>query len=264
MRILLFYLDVFPHRPHSGNPAAVCLLSSWLDDKLLLKVAAENNLSATAFLVPEGKGYELRWFTRVCELHFCGHATVASAYVVLNLLRPELERVEFSTRHKGILVARKDSDCLAMDFPALFAKVCTDVPERLFAALGSGSRPGEVLEVNQVYVAVFDSQSAVADLRPNAEILQQLHPNAVSVTAPGTESDFVSRYFAPGYGIPEDPVTGSAHCFLTPYWSQRLGKSRLYARQLSQRGGELWCEMAGERVILKGRAVLTLQGELEI
>lgn len=264
MRIPVFYLDVFPHRPHSGNPAAVCLLSSWLDDELLRKVAAENNLSATGFLVPEGKDYELRWFTRVCELHFCGHATVASAHVVLKLLQPELGGVRFSTRQRGILGAHKDGDLLAMDFPALPAKVCTNVPEKLFAALGSKVQPSEVLEANQAYVAVFDSPSAIADLRPNSELLQRLHPYAVSVTAHGNESDFVSRYFAPGYGIPEDPVTGSAHCFLTPYWSQRLGKAQLYARQLSDRGGELWCEMAGDRVILKGKAVLKLQGELKI
>jgi len=264
MRIPVFYLDVFPHRPHSGNPAAVCFLDSWLDDELMRKVAAENNLSATAFLVPQGNDYDIRWFTRVCELHFCGHATVASAHVVLHLLRPVLGSVRFNTRQRGMLAARKDADALAMDFPALFAKVCTNVPEKLFTALDSVKRPVQILEVNQVYVAVFDSQSAIANLRPNSELLEQLHPYAVSVTAPGTESDFVSRYFAPGYGIPEDPVTGSAHCFLTPYWSTRLGKNQLYARQLSQRGGELWCQMAGERVILKGRAVLKLRGELNI
>ena len=264
MRFPVFYLDVFPHRPHSGNPAAVCILDSWLDDESLRKVAAENNLSATAFLVPHGHDYELRWFTRVCELHFCGHATVASAYVLLNLLRPELAGVQFRTRQRGILSAHKDRDLLAMDFPALFAKVCTNVPEKLFAALGSETRPSEVLEVNQVYVAVFDSPDVIANLRPNSDLLQQLHPYAVSVTAPGEQSDLVSRYFAPGYGIPEDPVTGSAHCFLTPYWSKRLGKSHLYARQLSERGGELWCEDAGDRVILKGKAVLNLQGQLEI
>jgi PhzF family phenazine biosynthesis protein len=151
-----------------------------------------------------------------------------------------------------------------MDFPALFPKPTYDVPEILFRALGLHSKPSEVLEVNETYFVVMENQAAIQNLQPETELLRQLHPYAVSVSAPGESSDIVSRYFAPGYGIPEDPVTGSAHCALTPYWTKRLGKSQLHARQLSKRGGELWCETASERVILRGKAVLTMQGTLEV
>lgn len=151
---------------------------------------------------------------------------------------------------------------LAMDFPAMFGQACTHPPDALFDGLGPASRPSIVLEVNDTYMAVYETQAAIQNIRPDFVRLEELHPFAVSVTAPGEESDFVSRYFAPSYGIPEDPVTGSAHCVLTPYWTKRLRKTYLYARQISERGGELWCEMAGDRVILKGNAVLTLQGTL--
>jgi len=264
MRLPLFYVNAFPDRPFSGNPAAVCLLNSWLDDRLLRKVAAENNLSATAFLVPLGDAYEIRWFTGLSELKLCGHATFASGYVVLNLLRPGLDSITFATRLKGSVSVRKDGEFLAMDFPALFPKPGTAVPERLFQALDLSPRSCEVLEVNETYFVVMENPEVVQNLQPNTELLRQLHPYAVSVSAAGEKADFVSRYFAPGYGISEDPVTGSAHCALTPYWSKRLGKSRLHARQLSPRGGELWCETAGDRVILRGKAVLTMRGSLEI
>jgi len=263
MRVPIFYLNAFPDRSFSGNPAAVCLLSSWLDDDLLRKVAAENSLSATGFLMPKGNDYEIRWFTRVCELKLCGHATFASGFVVLNLLQPQRDRVEFVTRSRGTVTVRKDGDLLAMDFPSLLPKPIANGPEKLAPALGSQSRPSEVLEVNQTYVAIFDNHDAIQNLQPNLRLLEELHPYAVSASAPGCHSDIVSRFFAPAFGIPEDPVTGSAHCFLTPYWTKRLGKTQLHARQLSERGGELWCEMAGDRVILKGRAVLTMQGTME-
>ena len=264
MRVPLFYVNAFPDRPFSGNPAAVCLLNSWLDDGWLRKVAAENNLSATAFLVPRANAYEIRWFTGVSELKLCGHATFASGFIVLKLLQPQLDSIEFATQLRGNVTVRNEGELLSMDFPALFPKPTIDAPEKLSQALGLRSKPSEVLEVNETYFVVMENQAAIQNLQPKTEFLRQLHPYPVSVSAMGESSDIVSRFFAPAYGIPEDPVTGSAHCALTPYWTKRLGKSQLHARQLSVRGGELWCEMAGERVILRGKAVLTMQGTLEV
>jgi PhzF family phenazine biosynthesis protein len=231
---------------------------------LLLKVAAENNLSETAFFLARGNQYELRWFTPQCEVQLCGHATLASAYVLLHLLNSELQTVRFETRHSGSLTVHRDGDLLSMDFPAMFPTELTSPPEPLMRALGPAAQPSVVLEANDTYIVVYESESEVQSIRPDFQRMKQLHPFAVAVTSPGDGVDFVSRYFAPSYGIPEDPVTGSAHCALTPYWTKRLGKTQLHARQVSERGGELWCEQAGERVILKGAAVLTLEGTLQI
>jgi len=268
MRIPLFHVDAFTNQPFRGNPAAVCPLPEWLDDALLLKVAAENNLSETAFFVPRSehgvKHYDLRWFTPRREVRLCGHATLASAHVILNLLQAGLQTVRFETRFSGTLTVSKDGEKLAMDFPAMFAKACASLPEALIQGLEATPCPSHLLEANDTYIAVYENQAAIRNIRPDCARLEELHPFAVAVTAPGEESDFVSRYFAPSYGIPEDPVTGSAHCALTPFWTKRLGKTQLYARQLSERGGELWCEMAGNRVVIKGNAVLTLQGTLAI
>ena len=262
MRIPLYHVNAFTNRPFSGNPAAVCPLQDWLDDGWLRKVVAANNLSETAFLVSRGDHFDLRWFAPRCEVSLCGHATLASAYVVLNLLQPGLRMVRFETRFSGALSVRAEGDKFSMDFPAMPPMACEMQP--LGNALGAGPAPLELLVATETYVAVFDSEAAIRNIRPDFAKLEQFHPNTVAVTAPGGEADFVSRYFAPSYGIPEDPVTGSAHCVLAPYWSNRLGKTRLYARQISERGGELWCEMAGNRVFLKGRAVLTLHGSLQI
>lgn len=272
MRIPVFHVDAFASQPFTGNPAAVCPLDCWLDDEKLRKVAAENNLSETAFFAPRDgpddsprtRRYDLRWFTPRGEVRLCGHATLASAYVVLALLEPQFDTVQFETRRSGTLTVRKDREVFSMDFPAIFAQSCANPPDELIRALGPGPTPSNILEANETYFVVYDRESAVQNLRPNFARLEQLHPLVVSVTAPGEGVDFVSRYFKPSYGMPEDPVTGSAHCALAPYWAGRLGKSQLHARQLSERVGELWCEMAGERVFLKGRAVLTLQGLLVI
>ncbi len=268
MRIPLFHVDAFTNQPFHGNPAAVCPLQEWLDDALLLKVAAENNFSETAFFVARDKHgvkhYDLRWFTPRCEVRLCGHATLASGYVILNLLQPGFQTVRFETRLSGALTVSKDGEKLAMDFPAMSAKTCASLPEALIQGLGTAPRPSSFLEANETYIAVYENQTGIEDIRPDFARLEELHPLAVAATAPGEESDFVSRYFAPSYGIPEDPVTGSAHCALTPYWTERLKKAQLYARQLSERGGELWCAMAGDRVSIKGNAVLTLHGTLQI
>ena len=265
MHIPLFHIDAFTDRPFRGNPAAVCFLDFWLDDASLRKVAAENNLPATAFLVPSGKGYELRWFSSICELKLCGHATLAAAFVLFHFAKPELNKVSFSTRFRGNLVVEKVDDILSMDFPALAAKACAPVPE-LLAALGA-VEANEVLELfegNQSYVLLLPLQTDIRSFQPNFELLKKLHPHALVITAPGDEVDFVSRYFAPGYGIPEDFVTGSSHCLLTPIWAKRLRKTSLRARQLSSRGGELRCELKGDRVTLQGQAVPILQGSVTI
>jgi PhzF family phenazine biosynthesis protein len=264
MRIALFHVDAFASRPFSGNPAAICFLDSWLDDGSLHKVAAENNLSATAYLVKRGGGYEIRWFTARREIKLCGHATLGAAFVILSLLETSMDTVEFETRYSGLLHVEKTGELLQMNFPSLFTQRSANEPPLLIKGLGSDSSPAEILEGNERFIAVFDSREMVEDLQPDFGLLEQLHPFVVGVTAPGEEEDFVSRYFAPSYGTPEDPVTGSLHCALTPYWSKRLGKSALHARQLSERGGELWCEMSGDRVIVKGNAVLVRQASLTI
>jgi len=264
VRIPIFHVDAFAEGPFSGNPAAVCLLDSWLDDGWLRKVAAENNLFATAFLVPNGDGYQLRWFTTRCEIRLCGHATLAAGFVVLEILHPDRQTAHFETRHGANLTVRKDGELFAMDFPALLPKRPATRPAGLARILGLNSEPAEVLEVNETYIAVLESEDAVARALPDFRQLEDLHPFAVAITALGKREDFVSRYFAPSYGVPEDYVTGSLHCALTPCWSKRLGKSQLHARQLSDRGGELWCEVIGDRVLLKGKAVLTMQGTLTI
>jgi PhzF family phenazine biosynthesis protein len=262
VRIPVFHVDAFATRAFQGNPAAVCPLNAWLDDETLLKVAAENNLSETAFFVPREGGYDLRWFTPVCEVSLCGHATLASAYVLLNLLTADGGEVRFHTRHHGTVTVRRDGNLYAMDFPAFFPKPCPEAPEALLRGLGM--TPLTIVEANETYIAECESQAQVEGIRPDFAQLAQLHPYAVSITAAGQDADFVSRYFAPSYGIPEDPVTGSAHCLLAPFWAERLGKSKLHARQMSERGGEIICELVGDRVVLKGNAVLTMNGEFDI
>jgi predicted PhzF superfamily epimerase YddE/YHI9 len=262
MPLPVFHVDAFTSKPFAGNPAAVCPLARWLDDGLLQAVAAENNLSETAFFVPIGDDYELRWFTPRCEVKLCGHATLASAFVLLQILEPERESVRFQTRSSGELTVCRDGELLAMDFPVLAPWACPDPPAILTEGLGKA--PATVVQIEDNYFAVYAREEDVRSIRPNFRLLEKLHPAGVAVTALGEDSDFASRYFAPSYGIPEDPVTGSTHCSLAPYWAERLGKTSLHARQISQRGGELWCDVKGNRVILKGNAVLAVRGELLI
>jgi PhzF family phenazine biosynthesis protein len=262
MALRLYHLNAFTTKPFAGNPAAVCPLAEWLDDGLLQAVAAENNLSETAFFVPRGEQYELRWFTPRSEVKLCGHATLASAFVILQILETKRDSVRFETRASGALTVTRDGDLLAMDFPALAPWACTNPPAAL--SEGLGKVPFEVVQIEDNYFAVFEKEEEVKSLRPDFRLLEELHPAGVAVTAPGKDCDFVSRYFAPSYGIREDPVTGSTHCSLAPYWAKRLRKTKLHARQISERGGELWCEVRSERVILRGNAVLTLQGDLLI
>ncbi|MFI4948571.1 MAG: PhzF family phenazine biosynthesis protein [Alphaproteobacteria bacterium] len=261
MQIPLYQIDAFAERPFTGNPAAVCPLEAWLPDDVMQTIAAENNLSETAFFVPEGEVYRLRWFTPTTEVDLCGHATLASAYVVFRWLRPEHTSVTFETNQAGPLTVARDGDLLALDFPARPPASCV-MSEALVAGLGR--RPAALLAARD-YLAVFDRADDVAGLVPDFAALAALDRFAVIVTAPGTGGvDFVSRFFAPARGVDEDPVTGSAHCTLIPYWAQRLGKSRLEARQLSRRGGALSCALTGDRVTIAGRASPYLEGTITL
>jgi len=259
MKIKQYQVDAFASRVFEGNPAAVCPLDAWLPDELMQAIAEENNLSETAFFVPEGNAFRLRWFTPVAEVDLCGHATLASAHVILNILGHASERVEFET-HSGRLTVARDGEMLAMDFPAQPPQPC-ETPREL--VVGLGAEPIEVLVADD-YIAVFDSEYAVRALFPDFGILHELALRGVCVTAPGKDVDFVSRFFAPKVGIPEDPVTGSAHCELAPYWAARLGKQEMQARQISKRGGDVRCRLMGDRVLLSGQAVTFMVGEIDV
>ena len=261
MRIPLYQIDAFADGPFTGNPAAVCPLETWLPDDVMQAIAAENNLSETAFFVPEGEGYRLRWFTPATEVDLCGHATLASAFVVFHRLQPERIRVTFETQQAGRLTVTRDGDLLALDFPSRPPEPCA-MSEPLAAALGR--RPTTLLAARD-YLAVYESTDDVAALAPDFAALATLDRFAVIATAPGRGGiDFVSRFFAPARGVAEDPVTGSAHCTLIPYWAKRLGKDRLEARQLSRRGGALSCAIGGDRVTIAGRALPFLDGTITI
>ena len=254
MKLPIYKVDAFSGRLFSGNPAGVCPLDSWLPDQTMQAIAAENNLSETAFFIPKGDDFELRWFTPSVEVDLCGHATLASALVILSKLQPQRKEVRFWTKSGPLLVRRK-GDLLELDFPSRKA-VPIETPLELKEGLKQS--PAETLKAND-YLAVFENEEQIRGLRPDFSRLLKLG-DCVIVTAPGKDVDFVSRYFAPAFGIPEDPATGSAHCTLVPYWSERLGKQRLTGRQVSARVGEFYCEDRGERVGIAGKAVLYLEG----
>jgi PhzF family phenazine biosynthesis protein len=259
MEIPFYQVDAFTGEVFRGNPAGVCLLKSWPSDEVLSSIAAENNLSETAFLVPREEYYHLRWFTPQTEVDLCGHATLASGHVVLQYVDPGAGRVKFASRSGPLAVMRR-GDLLVLDFPSRPPRPCAP-PAGLEAALGAS--PVEVLGARDL-VAVFEDQAAIEAMDPDIGALAALDWFAVVVTAPGRDCDFVSRFFAPRAGIPEDPVTGSAHCTLVPYWAARLGKRELHARQLSRRGGELFCADKGDRVEVGGHAVTYLRGAIVV
>ena len=260
MRIPLYQVDAFASQLFRGNPAAVCPLDRWLDDSTLQSIAAENNLSETAFYVPNGKGYRLRWFTPGVEVDLCGHATLATAHVIYSIrAESNAPRLSFETK-SGELIVERDGDLYALDFPAR-PPVESASDAGLIEALGA--KPQSILGARD-YFCVYETEEQVRALKPNMEKLAAIDRFACIVTAPGADCDFVSRFFAPAKGVPEDPVTGSSHCSLIPYWSKRLGKTKLHARQISQRGGELWCEDRGDRVRMAGKAVKFLEGFIEI
>ncbi len=264
MQLPLYQLDAFAGRRFAGNPAAVCPLESWIDDALMQAIANENNLAETAFVVREDGGWRIRWFTPTHEVELCGHATLAAGYVVANHLDKGAREIAFASRSGPLRVGR-DGDSYVLDFPAMPPQPVT-APAGLAAALGAP--PTETLAVGIWALAVFDTAAEVAALTPNMALLSDLAADAVIASAPGpapgSPCDFVSRCFVPKLGIPEDPVTGSAHCVLTPYWARRLGRNPLSARQISARGGELACGLAGDRVTIGGRVVPYLEGRIDV
>ena len=259
MKVPIYQVDAFTSTVFSGNPAAVCLLETWPDDSVLQSIAAENNLSETAFLVRRGAAVELRWFTPRVEVTLCGHATLAAAHVLFVCKQWMQDRIPFLTRSRGELTVTRKGDLLEMDFPALPA--ARSVPAAsLRPALGV--TPSECFASEEDLLAVLDSEDAVRSAKPDMSALAALDCRGVIITAQGNTSDFVSRFFAPRVGIAEDPVTGSAHCVLAPYWASRLRRADLRALQVSARGGEVFCRHAGNRVHIAGRAALYLEGEI--
>lgn len=259
MKLQMFQVDAFAEHVFEGNPAAVCPLDAWLDDSLLQAIAAENNLSETAFFVPAGDSFDLRWFTPLAEVPLCGHATLASAHVLYEHLGYSKPKLHFTTRSSPLTVSRSKHG-LRMDFPA-YPPRAVETPTALIAGLGK--KPAKVLTAVN-YLAVYENEDDIRALSPNFTGLLSLDKLGVVATAPGRDVDFVSRCFFPGVGVNEDPVTGSAHCELAPYWSKRLGRKLLRARQLSNRGGALLCEVEHDRVLLTGRAVTFMSAEINV
>ncbi len=259
MKIPLYQIDAFTGTLFKGNPAAVCPLEQWPDDQTMLNIAAENNLSETAFFAKEGDAYRLRWFTPEIEIDLCGHATLASAHVLFRYMDPSLNEVTFSTL-SGKLVVRKETDLISMDFPTRRPLPCSPPPELI---KGLGGKPIEILK-SRDYLVVYASEEEVLAIKPDMRLLEGLDALGVIVTAKGKRSDFVSRFFAPGAGVPEDPVTGSAHCTLIPYWSDKFKRMQLYAIQLSKRTGEVFCELRGDRVKISGYAATYMIGSIEV
>lgn len=256
IKIPIYQIDAFSDSIFGGNPAAICPLDNWLPSSLMQKLASENNLSETAFFVQCGpSSYELRWFTPSAEVDLCGHATLASAHLIFEKLNPEATKILFETK-SGILIASRKADLIELDFPISQGTV-TEVPDGFEAA--HGYSPSEYLRGSK-NIAVLDSELGVKFFIPDMAYIKGLGEGGLIITAPGDTCDFVSRFFAPHQGIDEDPVTGSAHCMTVPYWAGRLGQTKFHARQVSQRGGDLYCELVGERVKIAGQATLYMEG----
>jgi len=259
MKLPIYQVDAFASKTFEGNPAAICPLKSWLDDDVLLSIAAENNLSETAFYVMTPKGFHIRWFTPTTEVDLCGHATLATAYVIFNEFDYQGDSISFDSR-SGILTVKKNDDLLEMDFPTQPATNC-DLPPELEHAFSI--KPIECLEAED-YILVFNTEDEILNAQPKLELLKDIKRRGVIITARSEKYDFISRFFAPKYGIDEDPVTGSAYTQLAPYWKNKLGKNQLHAKQVSKRGGEVFCEDLGERISIAGTAVKFLQGEITL
>lgn len=264
MKLTIYQVDAFTDKVFGGNPAAIIPLQSWLDEKLMQQIAMENNVSETAFIVPSDNGteasYHIRWFTPAVEIDLCGHATLASAYIIKTFLEPHVQEISFTTQKAGELKTYIKDGKYTLDFPARIPAP-TNVPEKLLSGLGV-SAAVEVLK-SRDYFVVLPNEEAVQNLEPDFNVLKEINA-AVIVTAKGHSADVVSRFFYPAGGIDEDPVTGSAHCNVIPYWSQKLGTTKMYAKQLSKRGGDLWCEYKNDRVLMSGNCVLFLTGEITI
>ncbi|GAV20389.1 hypothetical protein MMIC_P1354 [Mariprofundus micogutta] len=259
MKLPIYQIDAFAEKSFEGNPAAVCPLQTWLPDALMQLIAEENNLSETAFFVPTEAGFHIRWFTPTTEVDLCGHATLAAAYVLLECLAYEPDMITFESR-SGLLTVSKADDLLVLDFPAQVPVSC-ETPEAILHAFGI--EPVECLK-GEDYIIVFEFEEDVLTTEPNIELLKELDGRGVIITSTSDSYDFVARFFAPKYGINEDPVTGSAYTQLVPFWSNRLGLKKLVARQLSSRGGNVICELHEQRVSIAGKAVKYLQGEIDL
>ncbi len=259
MILKMYQVDAFTKQLFGGNPAAVCILENWLSDSLMQSIAAENNLAETAFAVKNGEQYDIRWFTPAVEVDLCGHATLATAHVLFNHMGYSGSAITFFSNRSGELRVTQEGDLLTLDFPV---DEYTLVPTPVFLAEGLGKMPLETYRGKTDYMAVYSSQREIAELVPDFVTLNRLDGRGVIVTAPGDDCDFVSRFFAPQSGINEDPVTGSAHTTLTPYWAEQLEKTTLTAIQISERQGHLACALKGNRVAIGGHAVTFLSGEL--
>ncbi len=260
MKLTIYQVDAFTKEVFKGNPAAICPLDEWIDADLMQKIALENNLSETAFFIKKEDVYEIRWFTPTFEIDLCGHATMASAFVIFDVLKAEENRIKFHSHKSGDLTVEKKDDLLVLDFPSRPVSKC-EIPDGLIEAIGK--QPKEVLKARD-YFLVYENENEIAEIKPDFSKLLEIDAHGFIVTAKGDEANFVSRFFAPEVGVFEDPVTGSSHCNLIPYWAEKLGKNELFARQISPRGGELFCELKGDRVKIGGSAVLYLKGEIYV
>ena len=259
MDLSIYQIDAFSACVFEGNPAAVCPLDEWLPDKTMQSIAEENNLSETAFFVPKDDGFHIRWFTPASEVDLCGHATLGSAYVLFNILGYKNEAIQFDSK-SGILVVTKQDDWLTLDFPKQPPVYC-ETPKEIVEAFNK--EPIECM-MSEDIIAVFENEIDIESANPNFEQLKKLDSRGVIITAKSMRYDFVARFFAPKYGIPEDPVTGSAYTQLAPYWASKLGKQKFKAKQLSSRGGELYCEILGDRVLISGKATKYMEGKITI
>lgn len=262
MKLEIFQVDAFTSKPFGGNPAAVVPLDEWLCDATMLQIAAENNLAETAFFVKIGERYDIRWFTPKVEVNLCGHATLASAYVIFECLKRESETIKFYSQRSGPLGVTKEGGKMVLDFPAYQV---SEIEQMAELATAIGAVPLKTWETQgNMVMALLDSESTVRSLTPDYGALLQMPYDEIICTAPGDDCDFASRMFAPRLGIPEDPVTGAIHCSLIPFWAEKLGKTVMFARQVSERGGELFCELAAGRVKIGGNATLFLKGEIYV
>lgn len=257
----VFQVDAFTSNVFGGNPASVVILSEWLTDKVMQQIASEHNQPETAFIVKNGNLFNIRWFTPICEVDLCGHATLASAFVIFTELKQEKDTIHFETKNRGPLYVSRKNDLYEMDFPAdNIAK--TSMPYGLVDAFDY--EPLEVYRGKDDYLLVFKNEQQIIDMQPDFDAVASVEARGVICTAPGKDVDFVSRFFGPQSGIDEDPVTGSAHTTLVPYWNQTLGKTSFKARQLSARGGYLELVLKNDRVLISGSAVLYMKGEITL
>jgi PhzF family phenazine biosynthesis protein len=259
MKLTVYQVDAFATKLFTGNPAAVIPLETWLEEEVMQKIAMENNLSETAYFVRTDDGYQLRWFTPEYEMDLCGHATLAAAYVIKNFIEPHLAEIHFNTQKAGVLKASSENGLYTLNFPSRIPLLAA-APDGLYESLGITTAV-ELLK-SRDYFVVLPNEEAVKNVEPDYTLMKQLDTIGVIVTSKGHSADVVSRCFYPGAGIPEDPVTGSAHCNIVPYWAEKLNKKKLFCRQLSPRGGEIQCELRGDRVLMTGSCVLYMHGEI--